>query len=444
MTKKRAVVVWVLVGLATLLTLISTFTVWAKRQIVDTNGFTNATAQVLANDEVRTTLAQTLVDRLYQQSDVTQRLRQRLPPAAKGAAPVIAAALRTAALRVAEAFLASPAAQQAFERATRRAHGALMKVIEGKSVGRLSTSEGTVTLDLGPLLDKVGARAGIQNRVAARENAQGQIVLLRSDQLSAIQKAVRWVKALSLFLLFLVLFLYALAVYLARGRRRVVLEVIGCGFVVVGLIIIAVRRIAGPAVVDSLVKTEADRPAAKAVFAIETQILRDIAIALIAYGVFMILAGFLAGPSRFAVGTRRVLAPVFHRPLVAFGAALVIILLLIAWGPTGASRQWLGILILGGLFLLAVEAWRRQIVREFPADYPGPTGWASLRRARPAEATEAGEAESRVDALERLAQLRASGALTDEEFGVEKARLLGDGGTPAVQVPPGASQPEPS
>lgn len=195
-----------------------------------------------------------------------------------------------------------------------------------------------------------------------------------------------------------------------------------------------------PAVVDSLVKTEADRPAAKAVFAIETQILRDIAIALIAYGVFMILAGFLAGPSRFAVGTRRLLAPVFHRPLVAFGAALVIILLVIAWGPTGATRQWLGILILGGFFLLAVEAWRRQIVREFPADYPGATGWASLRRARPAEAEEAqAEAtETRVDALERLAQLRASGALTDAEFGAEKARLLGDGGTPAVEVPSGS------
>jgi hypothetical protein len=51
-------------------------------------------------------------------------------------------------------------------------------------------------------------------------------------------------------------------------------------------------------------------------------------------------------------------------------------------------------------------------------------------------------AETRVEALERLAQLRASGVLTDEEFGAEKARLLGNGGAPAVQVPPGASQPE--
>ena len=62
-------------------------------------------AQVLANDEVRTALSQTLVDRLYQQSNVTERLSQRLPPNTQKVAPIIAAALRADALRVTEAFL---------------------------------------------------------------------------------------------------------------------------------------------------------------------------------------------------------------------------------------------------------------------------------------------------------------------------------------------------
>jgi hypothetical protein len=81
-------------------------------------------------------------------------------------------------------------------------------------------------------------------------------------------------------------------------------------------------------------------------------------------------------------------------------------LLIVAWGPTGATRQWLGVLILAALLGFGLEVLRRQTVREFP------------------EETAGSEGDGQLDGLERLARLRSSGALTESEFEAQKAALL--------------------
>ena len=53
-------------------------------------------------------------------------------------------------------------------------------------------------------------------------------------------------------LLVLVLGLYALAIYLAHGERRQTLRNIGWAFVLVGLIVLVVRRVGGNVTVDAL------------------------------------------------------------------------------------------------------------------------------------------------------------------------------------------------
>ena len=58
---------------------------------------------------------------------------------------------------------------------------------------------------------------------------------MRSDQLAAAQTGVQAVRILSAALLVLVLALYALAIYLARGARRQTIRNIGFAFVLVGL-----------------------------------------------------------------------------------------------------------------------------------------------------------------------------------------------------------------
>jgi hypothetical protein len=106
-----------------------------------------------------------------------------------------------------------------------------------------------------------------------------------------------------------------------------------------------------------------------AIWLIETDLMRDIALALLFYGLFALVAGILAGPSRPAVAIRRWLAPTWReRPVLVWISATALFLVFIAWGPSGGSRRLLGVLVLAALLALGLEVWRRQTVAEFPKD----------------------------------------------------------------------------
>jgi hypothetical protein len=390
MTRRRSLAIWVLIVLASLLALVSALTVWSKQQLLDTDKFTSSSAKLLADDEIRATLSTRLVDLLNQRVDVQAQLEQKLPPQAKGAAPAIAAAIQNSTGQVINAFLGTAQAQALWERINRRAHGALVKVLEGKDAGRLSTANGDVVLDLQPLIQRVAERLGVEDRLNQRAPPNsGQIVLLKSHQLDAAQKGVRVLNALSSWLWVAVVALLALAVYLAHGARRTTLEAVGVSLLIVGILLLIVRRFVGNAIVDSLVQVESSKPAVHAVWLIETDLLRDVALALVFYGLFALIAGILAGPSRAAVALRRGLAPTWReRPALVWITATVAFLVFIAWGPSGGGRRLFGVLILAALLALALETWRRQTLREFPEsdEAPGPTApsapKASISRAR--------------------------------------------------------------
>jgi hypothetical protein len=88
---------------------------------------------------------------------------------------------------------------------------------------------------------------------------------------------------------------------------------------------------------------------------------------------------------RPAVAVRRFLAPTFReRPLVVWGTAALLFLIVIAWGPTGATRRLIGIALLAGLVALGIEVWRRQILREFPVEPPAPAQEREVEGQKPA------------------------------------------------------------
>jgi hypothetical protein len=370
MTRRRSVAIWTLIALASLLALVSALTVWSKQQLLDTDKFTSSSAKLLANDEIRATLSSRIVDQLNQRIDVQSQLEEKLPPRAKGAAPAIAAAIQNSAGQVINAFLGTAQAQELWERANRRAHTALINVLEGKDAGPISTANGDVVLDLRPLIQRVAERLGVGERLKKRAPPNsGEIVLLKSNQLDAAQTAVSALNALSSWLWLAVLGLLALAVYLAHGKRRTMLEAIGFSLLTVGVLLLIIRRFVGNAIVDSVVQVESSKPAVRAIWAIETDLLRDVALAILLYGLFALLAGILAGPSRAAVGVRRWLAPTWReRPYLVWLVAGFLFLVFIAWGPSGGGRRLLGVVILAVLVALGLEVWRRQTLREFPAD----------------------------------------------------------------------------
>jgi hypothetical protein len=382
MSKKRGLLVWSLLGLATILLFVSSLTVWSKRQLLDNQAWADSSSQLLADDEVRGAIAQKLSDALFQRVDIEAQLRERLPPRSQGAAPALAAALQnTVGPAAADRLLQRPRVQTLWENANKRAHAAVVRVLEGKELGRngnISTANGEVTLDLRPAIKRLATRLGVEDKVKANADpSAGQLVIMKSSQLSAAQTAVKILKALSSFLVIAVVGLYALAIYLARGRRRLLLGATGATLVFVGLVIASLRRFVGTAVVDSLVKTEANKHPVSVIWGLETSVLRDIAIILVVYGVLVLVATALAGPNRGAVAFRRWLAPSFRdHPIVVWAAALFLFLILLAWGPSAGSRQLLGVLLLAVTVAVAIEALRRQTLREFPADSPAAVGKA--------------------------------------------------------------------
>ena len=158
MSVKRKILVWSLVAVATLLLLISSLTVWTKRQVLNTDNWTDLSGQLLASDTIRSAVSAKMVNALFQRVDVAGELKQQLPDQLKAAAPVLAGALENVAPRAANAVLGTNAAQTLWKEANRRMHTQLIAVLKGEKVRGVSTEGGDVTLDLRPLIDRLAGR----------------------------------------------------------------------------------------------------------------------------------------------------------------------------------------------------------------------------------------------------------------------------------------------
>jgi hypothetical protein len=356
---------WVLVVLACIIALLAALNIWVKRQALDTNNFTNASSQLIENPDVRNALSVYIVNQLYENVDVSQVLQEKLPPATQPLAPTIAAALQPALVRATDTLLGRPRIQQLFENAVRRAHQLFMAVLDGKHELLVSTN-GNVVLDLRPILEEVVTTTGIGERLLQRLPPDaGQITVMKGNELSTARKGVKAIRALSYFLLLLVLALIAAAMYIARGRRRTILLASGVGIVIVGLIILIVHRLAGSYIVDQLTSNADAKKPVTAVWAIETQLLRNVGINAIIYGLLGVFAALLAGASRPATYLRRV--GLHEYPLLGFGVLAIVVLLLLVTGPTDGDRIY-PLLIVSAIAFLGLEYLRRETNREYAAE----------------------------------------------------------------------------
>jgi Short C-terminal domain len=423
-----------LVVLASVLAFLAILAIWANRQLLDTDNWTETSSELLEREAVRSQIATFLVDQLYAHVDVEQDLEQVFeqvldgPRAAVLAGPA-AGGLRSLAENGVDRLLQRPRPQAAWEEANRRAQARLLQLVEGGG-DVVSTSGGEVTLDLKELLGQTQSNLGVGGRVQQRlPDDASQIVLLRSDQLELAQDAVWLLKTLAIAFTALALVLFALAVYLAQGWRRQALRACGFGLLFAGAAALVARQVAGGAIVNALATTDSVEPAVQATWDIGTGLLVQAASASIAYGVVIIVAAWLAGPTSWAVATRRQLAPYLREPRWAWGAYGVVVLILLAWAPTPAFRQVITALVLIGLLALGVEMLRRQTAREFPDAQRGDS-FAGLREwgrgiAARVRGLGAGAADDgHLDQLERLGRMRDSGLLSPSEFEEQKARLL--------------------
>lgn len=417
LSKSRRIAVWALVVLGSIVMLVSILTTWVDRQVLDNNSWRHASEQLIQDPEIQDTLSVYLVNQIYDNVDVSAALQERLPPQLDRLAPGIAGALRGASTNAVKTLLQRPKFQQLFVNASSAAQQKLVNVLEDKTGHGITTGNGTVTVDLRTLLIQVAHKLGLSGkRLEQLPPGTGQFVVMKSSQLDTLQTTVKAINVLSVFLLIAVLAIFALAIFLARGVRRATLRNIAFSFIVVGLLILLVRRFSGNYVVSALTSPEYEG-SVRRVFVIGSAILGDIGRATVFYGVIALLGALLAGPTRLAIRIRRWIAPmVVEQPGVAWGILGALFLLLVLWQPTHALGTWWGILLLAGLLALGFEALRRAMVREFP---PGSlaTAGANGNGASPLDRSPAEE-------LAKLNALHAAGQISDEEFARAKQVVL--------------------
>ncbi len=329
-----------LVLVASLLAFLAIPSIWVNRQFLNTDNWAATSSEMLENPIIRNQVATYLVDELYTGVDVEASIREALPARARPLAGPIANALRDQVEKRARVVLARPRFQQRWENANRAAHTALLRILEGG--GPIASTEGgVVTLDLKALLAQLQQQVGVGGRAAAALPAgAAQITIMRSDQLKTAQNGLKVLKALPVVFVVLSFVLFAIALVIAPGWRRQAVRAYGWGFIIAGVGALAAASIAGGGVVDSLSSTAAVEPTVAAAWDIGTSRLDEVATATIGYGVVMVFGAWLAGSTRWAIGTRRTLAPTLREPALAWGAfAVVMAIVVLWWQPTPATRD---------------------------------------------------------------------------------------------------------
>ena len=361
--RAHRVMVPILLALASLALFTGAFAVWVHRQALNTDNWKTTSSKLLADKQVQAALAPYMVDQLFTNVDVTGAIQQRLPSNLQVLAGPASAGLRQLADRAAPKLLARPKVQDAWVTANAAAHEQLLRIINGGGARRLDRRRGgharppRARQAAGGRPRSVesggrgagkapgsGRRAGEGAASAAarhhRADTSGRLVIMRSNQLKTSQDAAGAVNSLAIVLPALAIVLFALAIWLARGRRRRALRSAGWSFVVVGLLLLLVRRIGGNQIVDSLVKVPSNEAAVHQAWVIATSLLFAIAVALIVYGVVFALAAWLGGPTRPARFLRKLAAPELREsPGVAYAAAGGLLLGACRLGPDAGFRQ---------------------------------------------------------------------------------------------------------
>lgn len=447
--RRNRITVRILVIAATILAFLAIFTSWVDRQLLDTNEWVDTSGRLLEDKAISDAVATYSVDQLYANVDVTRLIKQRLPDGLEQVASPASAGLRELATRGTKRAFQSTRVQDLWKDANRVAHTQLVAILEDKSQA-ISSSNGRVVLDLQPIIYQLADRLGFKKQVVHAINKGeetgrlkpgfGQLEIADSGSLDTAQTVTKILNGLAWLFTIGTLVLFALAVWLARGRQWMVVLGYGLGLIAAGLAAIAIRNALEGPIIDSLAKTEEAKVPAQHAWDIGTSLLHSIASSVIILGVLVVIASFLASPANSAVSIRQALAPAFReRPAIIWSLfAAVALLTVIIWPPSG-TRQLVFTLLLIALAGAGLGALSRMTLREFPDAKSG--DWLLGMRQRARRATsQAGRRigsavrelasddkhpdDAKLDRLERLGELKEKGVLTAAEFREEKQKVL--------------------
>ena len=364
LSRTRVVGARVLTVVAIVLALVGMLGYYVAHTALDQDGFKTISENMIQDDAIREQVANTSVDLLFANVDVEAAIADRLPPAQKGLAPVLAGLARSGADRAAVTALERPRVQNVWVVTTTATQRQLVRLLDDKT--KFETEGGKVVLDLRPIMIGIGDQVAVIGKAAERlPESTGKITIIDESQLGTAQTLTRILRSVANWMWLLALAVAALAVWLARGRRRIELRALAIGVILVGLLMLAARRTGGNYIVDHLTKDDTVKPAVRHSWSILSQTLADRAWVWIILGAVLLAGVWFVGDTRRAIQARRASQPVLENRAATYGIAAVALLILALVAPLFA-RGWATSLVTIALAVAGIEVIRTIVQREAP------------------------------------------------------------------------------
>jgi hypothetical protein len=365
LSRGRRIGVWSLLIAGGITAVLTIFAVWAARQLLDEDRWTDTTTALVASPAVQSALSNYLVDQLYENVDLSGELEAVLPPRLDALAKPAVGALREPLTEAVQRLLASPAVQEAWNRAAALTHQQFINLVEERGKALRTPNGGGVVLDLKVVLVQIGQKLGLPITGDRLPADAAVIKILSPQQLDAMQKIVNLLRILAWALLAVTVILLAAAVWLARGRRRETLVTATLTVIIAAILVLLLRRIVGNQIIGDLGRTATGQEAATEVWRIGTSVLAQVARTLLLLAIVLLIAGLLSGPGRWAQRFRAWARPALvHSPGMVHGAVLVVLLAILALGIIPSVRTLAAAVLLIIVTVGGVELVRRTAIAD--------------------------------------------------------------------------------
>jgi hypothetical protein len=266
---------------------------WAGNSLVKEDRFVSATSPLIKQPEVQQGIALYATNQLYQNVDIEQQIQNALPPRAEFLAPPLSGQVRTATQTSLEKVLANEKFQDTWTNTITKAHARIINYVKNY--------QGNGTISLNDVYQNLSKQLeGTKLAFAANKTLPanvGSITLINAGWLPAAHNLVTNIDLYRFLAIIIVLAASALAIWLARNRRKMVVTL---GIVYSFLMLISLLSIrVFQHVVPGKVASEY-RPAAQTAVNVITHPLIIQTRTLLLLGILMVVIAWLTGPYRSA------------------------------------------------------------------------------------------------------------------------------------------------
>ena len=309
----------VLIVLGCILGPVAVLGVWAGNEVSDTGRWVATVEPLIHDPAIQAVLTDKITKEITSQLNLTATINQASAQLNDKGLPRISSLLQTFGPQIASAVtgfihstvqkvISSPAVAKIWVQVNTVAHQALVKVLSGEGNGAISTTNGQITLNLGPFIavvkqDLVDHGFSLASNIPA---VSPTLALFQAKDLGKAQAGYRLIKTLKIVLPILALALLAAGVYVARKRRRALIGAalgLGASMLVLAIGLLIARSIYLNSVPPSVLPGDAAAAAFDAmVYFIKVGLRVVLAVALV-----VAIGAFITGPSHAAIQTRSAL-----------------------------------------------------------------------------------------------------------------------------------------